>query len=328
MKKIWLIIIVLMLLSGCVLKKEQNVIKKMERKIKPSGYHLKGKMSIYNNEDVYKYNVDASFSKNNFRVSLFNTLNNHQQIILKNKNGVFALTPSLNKSFKFQSEWPHNNSQVYLLQSLIKDMKNDKSNRIRKEGNFIIASSKVDYPNNPNLLKQDIYFDKKINLSKVIVYDKKNKPAIEMVFSKIDYKATFKKNYFNLNNNMNVSKLYKKTEVTSKIDEVYYPMYVPQNASFDKEEKVSKVNGERVLMTFGGSEGFTLIEESANYESKMNVMQVDGDPVIMGDGVAAVSKRSVRWFTPKTEYYLISERLTKAVMLEVANSINVKMVGK
>ena len=28
------------------------------------------------------------------------------------------VTPSLNKSFKFQSDWPYNNSQVYLINSI------------------------------------------------------------------------------------------------------------------------------------------------------------------------------------------------------------------
>ena len=35
---------------------------------------------------------------------------------------VRVLTPSLNKSFKFQSDWPYNNSQVYLLQTLLSDI--------------------------------------------------------------------------------------------------------------------------------------------------------------------------------------------------------------
>jgi len=41
---------------------------------------------------------------NSLRVSLKNKTNNHEQIILKNSDGVYVLTPSLNKSFKFQSD--------------------------------------------------------------------------------------------------------------------------------------------------------------------------------------------------------------------------------
>ena len=80
-----------------------------------------------NNEDSHKYNIDVAYKEeDNFRVSLKNKTNNHEQIILKNSEGVFVLTPSLNKSFKFQSEWPYNNSQSYLLQTLVNDIKNDK----------------------------------------------------------------------------------------------------------------------------------------------------------------------------------------------------------
>ena len=40
-------------------------------------------------------------------------------------DGVYVLTPSLNKSFKFQSDWPYENSQIYLLNALIKDIEKD-----------------------------------------------------------------------------------------------------------------------------------------------------------------------------------------------------------
>ncbi len=48
-------------------------------------------------------------------------------MILKNDDGVYVLTPALNKSFKFQSEWPENSSQAYLFESLVKDITEDKS---------------------------------------------------------------------------------------------------------------------------------------------------------------------------------------------------------
>ena len=56
----------------------------------------------------------AYLKKDKFRVGLTNKTNNHEQIILKNDDGVYVITPSLNKSFKFQSDWPYNNSQIYL----------------------------------------------------------------------------------------------------------------------------------------------------------------------------------------------------------------------
>ncbi len=50
------------------------------------------------------------------------------QIILRNEEGVFVLTPALNKSFRFQSDWPQNSSQAYLYESLVRDILQDKKN--------------------------------------------------------------------------------------------------------------------------------------------------------------------------------------------------------
>ena len=82
---------------------------------------------------------------------------------------MYVLTPSLNKSFKFESEWPYNNSQVYLLQSLINDINNDKSLSFEEKEDKYVFTTEVNYPNNRTLIKQNIYLDKKLNLKEVHV---------------------------------------------------------------------------------------------------------------------------------------------------------------
>ena len=113
---------------------------------------------------------------------------------------VIVVTPSLNKSFKFQSDWPYSNSQIYLLESLIEDIKDD-DNRIFKETkdgySFMTA---VNYPNNRNLVKQKINLSKKLKLEKVQVYNSDSVICMTMEYDKIDYSPTFDKNYFSLNN--------------------------------------------------------------------------------------------------------------------------------
>lgn len=67
-----------------------------------------------------------------YKVVLVNQTNNHEQVILKNKEGLYVVTPSLNKSFKFDSVWPENSSQAYLLQNLVTDIKNDNEKTFEK----------------------------------------------------------------------------------------------------------------------------------------------------------------------------------------------------
>lgn len=111
---------------------------------------------------------------------------------------VIVVTPSLNKSFKFQSDWPHNNSQIYLLGSLVKDLSNDENKTVEETKDGYTLTSKVNYPNNKKLVNQKIKLDKNYEVKEVIVVDDSDNTQIKMVFNKIDLKSEFDDNYFKL----------------------------------------------------------------------------------------------------------------------------------
>ena len=94
MKKILLILCMFLLLCGCGKKSEENIVEKFRNKItKSNSYILKGNMSIVSNEDTFNYNVEASKSKDDYyKVRLINKTNDHEQVILKNKDGVYVVT--------------------------------------------------------------------------------------------------------------------------------------------------------------------------------------------------------------------------------------------
>lgn len=77
---------------GCGKYGEKDVVKDLTKKIEGAkGYHLTGVLEMINNEDSYKYDIDVSYEKDDkFRVSLKNQTNNHQQIILRNEDGVYV----------------------------------------------------------------------------------------------------------------------------------------------------------------------------------------------------------------------------------------------
>src|SRR5690625_7791841 len=96
-----------------------------------------------------------------YRVTLESDEEYGGQVILKNEEGVFVLTPSLNKSFKFQTDWPENSSQPYLYQSLINDVIKDKEATFTANDSHYVFQTKTNYQNSTNLQFQEIYFDKK-----------------------------------------------------------------------------------------------------------------------------------------------------------------------
>ncbi len=320
----------LFLLVGCGKYDEKDILKDLSNKInKADSYYLEGKMEIYNNEDVYKYDVTVSYQKEDFfRVSLKNTANNHEQIILKNEDGVYVLTPSLNKTFKFQSEWPYNNSQVYLFQSILKDIKEDDKKEFKEDDKYYVFTTTVNYPHNRNLKKQVIYLDKKLNFKEVHVVDENNNPQIKMKFTNIDMKATFNDNHFALDKNMETAAVEDTVKPVVSIDEIIYPMYIPAETYLSNNESITKSNGERIILTFDGTSPFLLVEETAEISDDFEVIPTYGEPIQIADTVGSISEGAISWHSNGIEYYIVSDVLSQMDLIDVARSISVVPVGK
>ena len=328
MKKYLLYIAILscILLVGCGKYGEKDIVKDLNKKINNSeGYYLNGELEIINNEDSYLYDVEVAYQKeNNFKVSLKNKTNNHEQIILKNSEGVYVLTPSLNKSFKFQSEWPYNNSQAYLLQTILKDIESDTERVFEEIDNNYVFTTKVNYTNNNQLVKQKITMDKELNLKNVVILNDKDEIQMQMTFNSIDYKATYDENYFVLSSNVS-----KEIEETNKtLDSIVYPMYIPNNTQLSGQEKISVENGERIILTFSGENPFTIVQETVNPTSELLTIPIFGEPSIIADTVGVLADDSVTWISNGVEFYVASNKLNSEELLEIANSLNTMTVGK
>lgn len=330
MKKILMfmcIFVSLTFITGCGKESENNVLKKLEKKIeKLDSYSLKGELEIINNEDAYLYDVEVSYKQDdNFRVSLKNQSNNHEQIILKNKDGVYVLTPSLNKSFKFQSQWPYNNSQSYLLQTILKDIKNDKDKKFTVTEKGYMYTTKVNYSNNNNLVKQNVYLDKEYNITEVDVLNEKNQVMMKMKIGDINYNNNINDDVFTVKGNMSVVK---EEETTSKIEDIVYPMYLPVNTYLTGQDKVDTVSGERVILTFEGDNSFMFIQETIDINDEMTTTLVNGELELLSDSIGVVSDNSVNWYSNNREYYVVSDSLSQEELVNIAKSISVMAVGK
>lgn len=350
-KKILFILLVgVFLLSGCGKTSESSIIKDLEKKINNSkSYYIEGTLEIVNNEDLYTYDVKVSYAKgDNYKVNLTNKVNNHEQVILRNSDGVYVVTPRINKSFKFQSDWPYNNSQVYLLKPLLDDILSDENRTFTKDGDNYKIVVAANYPNNEKLVKQEILLDKEANIKKVTVMDPNGTAQITMNFDKIDLSSKFNDNYFDLkeiidvkeetpndnkttenNTNTNTDKdKTTETKQTSTIEDVIYPMYLPVNTYLSNKEKVSKDNGERLILTFDGDNPFMLIEETVTYEKEHLIVPTYGELELMASTVAIVNDNSVNWIDNNIEYYVVSDKLSKSELLDIARSISVLPVSK
>jgi len=369
-KKIFLCLIsICLFLTGCGKQNEKTVLKEFQDKVNNSdSYYLSGNMELVNNEDVYTYDIAVSYKKDDYyKIELTNIINNHKQIILRNEEGVYIVTPSLNKSFKFQSDWPYNNSQVYLLSSLLDDISNDENRTFETTDEGYVFTSTVNYPNNDKLVSQKIYFDNDYLPKRVEVIDTDGNVQIKMVYNKIDLKTEFNDTYFDLNsildtesidenndtslkekedntnnnnsnntnseaqepgNESNQNNNTEETKQTATIDDIIYPMYLPVNTYLTGQEKVSTEDGERLILTFTGDSSFTLVEETVSYSNRPEIIPTYGDVELIGNSLAVINDNSANWFDNGIEYYIFSDVMSTEELLQVVKSISVLPVSK
>ena len=322
MKRILLLIIMIILTTGCKASLKTNPIEEFNKSVnKSKSYELNGKMEIFSDEDSYNYTLEVYYLKDDYyKVRMVNEASNHEQIILKNKDGLYVITPSLNKSFKFESNWPDNSSQGYILSSLVNDIENDSSASYENKDNSYVITSKVNYPNNQDLKYQKIFLDKDYNLKSVEVYSDADIIRIKIDFTKVDLKANVKEDIFNLNE-------YIKEDIDSKesigkIDNAIYPLYIPANTYLTSSEVVNNEDSSRVILTFSGEKNFVLVEEGAFMQPSHEIVPVHGEPIMLNDTIGALSNNSIYWTNNDIDYYLASNDLTVSEMVFVATSLS------
>lgn len=287
-------------------------------------YKMTGEMEIISNEESYHYNVEVDYKEGAYyKASLLNKDNAHEQIILKNESGVYVINPSLNKSFKFQSDWPNNSSQAYILESLLKDIENDSNIIFEQQEETCTITSTVNYPNNSQLLSQKITFDKDMMPKEVEVYNKEGIANITFKITSIDLDAKFEDDYFNIENSVCKDCTANQTKETSSIDEVLYPMYLPSGTTFKSEETVKTEESERVILTFAGDKSFIMIEETTNIPKEFEIESSSGELVFYENILGGMTDTSLTWTMNGKDYYIIGKDLSNEELLKVASSTQV-----
>ncbi|MRG87221.1 LolA family protein [Salinibacillus xinjiangensis] len=328
-----LAVFLLIFLAACGEKSKEDIVNSLEKQAEEmSGYKAQAKMNLKTGEEVQSYEIDVWHKKKDlYRVQLNNPSSEKgNQIILKNSEGVFVLTPALNKSFKFQSEWPDNSSQPYLYSSLVNDIMNDQEAEFKTTEDYYVFTTKTNYQSNKNLPYQEITFDKE-TLKPVLVkvMDKDYKSLVEITFSSFEYDPKFAEDDFDTKKNLTSSSADVPAMANAEEEvemQVLYPLNLPEGTSLVEERKVDFENGTRVILTFEGDKNFTLIQEkyTAYPTSISSPVSVEGDPVDLGFTVGALSDGTVEWSNNNTRFYLASEDLTREELIEVASSVEGK----
>ena len=324
-KIIGLTLAILLLVTGCGEKSGEDVVKSVSDKVsESSSYNLKGNMEIYTNEETFTYSIEVDFLKDNFyKVKMVNQTNNHEQIILRNSDAVYVITPSLNKSFKFQSEWPENSSQAYILASILSDINNDSSKTIEEVDGSYVVKSVVNYPNNPDLAYQKTTMDKDGNLKKNEIYNDKDELKMKVTFTSIDYKASLKEEDFVLEQYITEDTEENtdgKEQTNTDTEENTPNNQENNNTTEDKSE--TDCEGEACKeeeMENGACEGDACTEETGSIENILYPLYVPSNTYLSSsDKVNTdVGDRIILTFAGDKNFVLVEEAATVAEEFEI-----------
>lgn len=322
-----------LLLSACGEKSQEDVVEKLQKTVADlDSYKATADMTMNTNDQEQTFLIDIWYQADDqYRVKLENEgEQNESQVILKNTDGVFVLTPALEKSFKFQSEWPENSSQPYLFQSLVNDVINDPEAQFETTEDHYIFKTKTNYQSNNNLPAQEIYFDKSSYTPVMVnVLNQDGESLVNVTFHEFDLDATFAEDDFSMEKNMEketddeASGAEEGEAVETAAQEVrtLYPTYTAGAEAAEKKE-VALEDGERIITTFEGEKNFTLVQEIRETAPVSAAPEeVDGDIVNLGTTVGALEDNTLKWTYQGVDYQLASTELTKEEMIEVAQSV-------
>lgn len=328
-------IIIMLLLAGCGAKSQEDVVKDLNRKVEEmTGYKIEAKMTLMMGTEQQEYLIDIWHSKPDFyKVHMKNAEREQSQMILRNKEGVFVLTPSLNKSFKFQSEWPNNSSQPYLYESLVQDILEDGEAKYTETEDQYVFETNTRYQYNKMLPLQEITFNKK-DLSPVSlkVMDSDRNVKLTVDFAKTEFNAEFDEGSFDLNRNMTSAQM--EIPVTTDPVREEFTVKVPAEeipgTTLTDEEEIMTGNGKRVVLTYNGEKSFTLMQEQVDViqTASMSPQMIEGDPVDLGFTIGFLTDHSLTWIDGNVEYMIASNDLSKEEMVMLAKSVQGVAVEK
>ena len=251
-----------------------------------NSYLLEGVMEVAEGEDTKSYDVSVKYLKQDdqdyFRVAMKDSGMDQEQEIIRNAEGVFVVTPTLNQIFKFQGNWPSNSLKPYLLQSM-REIAADESAQIEQTEEGYQISAGVNYPNNRNFTQQEMVFSDDLKIKSVQIFDDDHVLQMKMLFSKVDYEPGLTAEDFQV-----PQQLEKETAAEPITDEDLPLMPMETFGAVLSNSSVVENDGKvQYVLEYTGEKNFTIVEEVAESEETTQTIIMSGSLV---DGLNMVGR--------------------------------------
>jgi outer membrane lipoprotein-sorting protein len=368
----WVVTLVMCLslvLAGCGFGKKDaaGVVKDLNGVMdKLQSYHGTGTMTLHTGQEPQEYAVEVCYEAPHFyRISLTNEKKDITQIVLRNNDGVFVLTPHLNKSFRFQSDWPENQGQVYLFQSLAQSILMDQERQMTTDEKSFVFDVVANYQNG-SLARQKVWLDKKTYAPQhVEVADANGNVMVIVKFNEFEFGTKFDKDQFDMQRNMTSMSIQslptmapagdaaktdahahatkdagknssaatgtdaKATNGTAAVKQqdfgIIEPNYMPTGVKLQDKTMIKLGEDQGVMLRYSGKFNYTLVESRPTTQT---VTSLPGDVWDLGFTLGVVTgdaKKTLTWTYDGVEFRLSSGDLQPADMIKIAQAVQGEM---
>ncbi|MCD7809738.1 MAG: hypothetical protein LUH02_10360 [Erysipelotrichaceae bacterium] len=320
-KKIIIIITVVVLLVlgiGFLLLRRSSLEKTLEEVQAYTSYELICNMEMLENDELRSYQVTSTYAliddSDYYKVELYDKSLNQSQIIVKNSDGVFVLTPTLNQAFQFKSEWPNNTPKPYIYQSLLDFLSN---NEVTKESDGYQVIGEITYENDSRVTSQEVLFDKQLKPISVSVYDG---DGVEIIKVEV---TSFEANIALSVDDFDEETLLTTTTNTYSSVSSSLPLYpVSLMGSVLETEQISTIDDlTNHILKFTGEKNFTIVESSLSESEDINVTYINSDVIDLIDGIAYFEDNQLTYIASGIVCSIYSNDLSNDEMLAVLSSM-------
>jgi outer membrane lipoprotein-sorting protein len=347
----WMIAIVLcvsLVLAGCGKKDVEGVVKDLEQVAgKLESYEAVGSMLLHTGQQPLEYQVEVWYQKPHYyRIALTNVKKDITQIVLKNDDGVFVLTPHLNKSFRFQSDWPDHQGQVYLYQTLVQGILKDTERQFTedKDSNAYVFDVKANYENS-SLVRQKVWLNQKNYAPQHVEITDANANVMVVVdFDTFKFDKSFEKDSFDMQRNLtswniqslaamaplegeNVNGEGTVQETSSQHFGILQPSYVPEGVQQTAIKEMMLGEEQAVLLSYSGEYNYSIVESRPSAKTVTTLPGTIVDLQFTLGVLTGENNKMLRWVHDGVEFRLSTGDLPQQEMINIAQSVQ-GQIGK
>lgn len=317
-----------LVLAACGKASQEDVVSKAHEKWNDTkGYEIEATMEVRTGVEPRTYDVTVWHTKPDFyRVTVQEQGEDVTQMIVRNEEGVFVVTPALQKSYKFQSDWPKGNSQAYLIGGLAEDLKEDKAATMTEQENVYVFEVATRNHEKTALPIEQIEIDKKTMLpTRVVLLNEALEEKVVVTFQKVTLNTKRQAAEYAVEKfSEKEEKIATSADIVDKDFSTYYPLLNWEHTKLVDEKKLAINNdqAQRVILTFEGEKPFTLFQQPASASTSLVPVMSPGDPADLGYTIGAVTDHSISWEKDGISFFIASTQLSREEMMEVAMTVS------